>query len=170
MRPKKYITFLALLAIGHAAMTAAEVKLRPQGAGAILKKEAQLPSWNRVEIYVTGPKHDVDRISSPSDLRKTKPQRVIEGKGEVAQLFARVRTKENRAQKERLATRDGYTYHLLAYHESDGTLSHVRVLDVGGKPPVSIIYPDPTSSFSYASHDIGAWLQANVPLEEIQNG
>jgi hypothetical protein len=162
MRIVLLVSVIVMGTIGKAAE--ARLKLRPEGATAITKRTTPLPTVDRVEIYVTGPKWDVEKTGSVAELRKTKAENILTNRGEIAQLLTRLRTTEEKAFNKKLKVRDGYTYHLLAYNDREGTVMYIRVLDSGDTKhgAGAEVYPDPTSSFSYLNDKIGPWLQANV--------
>ena len=159
--------YIIILTIATLVLPAAErVKLRPDAAEGIGKKEGRLPDADRVEVYMTRAKWDVDRLSTVETLRKLTPNIVFTNRNEINQLFARLRPKGERAERGRLATRDGHTYHLLAF-QGDGTAIHIRVFDTGeAKTSDAKVYLRPGASFSYLNDNIGPWLRANVPLNE----
>jgi hypothetical protein len=160
---------MALAILSLSAGPADRYKLRPEAAGAIAKMTAPLPTADRVEIYVTGPKWGVDQSTTIEELRKRKPEHVLAAKGDGAQLIARLRSKEEKAENRKLKIRDGYTYHLLVFQEREGTMSHIRILDTGDnkKGASAEVYPNPTTSFSYLNDQVGPWLQANVKIQHI---
>jgi hypothetical protein len=161
-----FVLALSVLASMHGAES---YKLRPEGAGAIAKRNSPLPTADRIEIYVTGPKWDVDLSTTIAELRRRKPEHVLTARNEAAQLFARLKSKEEKPSNKKLKARDGYTYHLLVYQEGEKTMTHIRVLDAGdGKEGASAeVYPNPTTAFSYLNDEVGPWLQANVKIQHI---
>jgi hypothetical protein len=161
--------FCLLTLVAFNCVQAAEsFKLRPEGVGSIARKSAPLPKADRIEIYVTGPKWDVDARNSVADLRKRGADLIITNKSDINRVFALLHPKEEKAKNERLAARDGYTYHLLAVKEQEGEISHIRVLDPGdSKTGAAEIYLRPGTSFCYVNEQIGPWLQASIGVDKL---
>lgn len=148
-------------------VSAERPKLRVDAAEAIAKRDGKIPVADRVEVYVTRLRRGVDQRSSVPSLKQLKPDVVLTNKSEINQLFARLRPKGDEGVSGRLASRDGRTYHLLAFNQDEGTVTHIRIFDSDSPNATDAeIYLRPGSSFRYLNDKIGPWLRANVALNE----
>jgi hypothetical protein len=142
---------------------AENTKRDPSGAESLTDRRRQPPEIERIAIYVTGPRWDVDRTSTVSSLQTNVAHRVLATRNEIAQLLTRLRPKEEKATRARIAARDGETYHLLLYDDRKGALTHVRVFDTGNaKDQNAEVYLRPDSAVSYVNDQIGPWLRSNI--------
>jgi hypothetical protein len=124
------------------------------------------PLPNKVEIYASGPSIGYDEELTWFLLHGRKPDYLTTNHDEILNLVAGL-NERNGGDHVKVTGEKGYTFHLLFFRKSDGTLMHYRVFDpLNNMTNLVNVYPLSVNHHSYSNNKVGYWLHERINVSK----